>query len=459
MDGFAVIDLETTGFSFNRGDRIIELGMVLLDNQGRVEHTVETLVNPERAITNSHIHGITAADTLGAPRFVDIADPLAEVLQNRLFVAHNANFDRRFLADEMQAVNCLDDPEIPYLDTMLLARRYLNTPDAKLATCCSATGIVNTMAHSALADAMATAELLNHFINHFGIANHAEFHELLSINEAFTAYRPRPYKGVTLLSREESTKARAALDAGGWIDKAIEGRDCADELEVSRYFQLLDSVFLDRVLSQSEQSQLLSFAAEAGLSASALRELHRRYLDSLIKAAWTDNVMTDAERQTIAVLARYLGIEVSEYAPLLDRPPRSFGFLAPTVDSGESSQHSNETLSVSPVDTPTVGSSINSRTVTPSADSPALAPSSNLSGGLVLAPGDRVTVTGPLLRSREDWADFFASHGVECAGLSKKTRVLIAGDPDTMSGKAVKARTYSIPIIAEATVEDVVTFA
>lgn len=86
---FAVIDVETTGFSKN--DRVIEIGVVQLDSTATVERTWETLVQPNRDIPNSFVHKLTATDVVNAPHFEDIAGELAELLDGRTIIAHNAN--------------------------------------------------------------------------------------------------------------------------------------------------------------------------------------------------------------------------------------------------------------------------------------------------------------------------------------------------------------------------------
>ena len=48
---------------------------------------------------------------------------------------------------------------------------------------------------------------------------------------------------------------------------------------------------------------------------------------------------------------------------------------------------------------------------------------------------------------------------MEIGGLVKKTKVLIAGDPDSQSGKAKKAKQYGIPIVAEDVAREVIRFA
>src|SRR3982751_954670 len=95
----AVIDVETTGLS-PRTDRVVEVGVVLLDERGEVEAEFETLVNPGRDVGPTRLHGIRAADVVAAPTFAEVAPYLRSVLTGRTLVAHNALFDLRFLARE-----------------------------------------------------------------------------------------------------------------------------------------------------------------------------------------------------------------------------------------------------------------------------------------------------------------------------------------------------------------------
>ena len=60
MSGFAVIDLETTGFAYNASDRVCEIGVVLLDRNVQREYAWTTLVNPHRDLGAQHIHRIDA---------------------------------------------------------------------------------------------------------------------------------------------------------------------------------------------------------------------------------------------------------------------------------------------------------------------------------------------------------------------------------------------------------------
>ena len=155
--GFAVLDLETSGLAPSKGARIIEIGVVAVGLDGTVVEQWETLVDPGCGPGPTHIHGVDAAMLSGAPSFDEIVGDLARVLAGRTLVAHNATFDVGFLDAELERSGVRWSRTS--LCTMRLARRRGHHP-ANLAACCAAYGIVNQGAHRALADALATAELL-----------------------------------------------------------------------------------------------------------------------------------------------------------------------------------------------------------------------------------------------------------------------------------------------------------
>lgn len=69
----AVIDLETTGLSPWRHDRVVEVGVVVVTSEGEILCEYETLVNPSRDMGPTATHGTTATDVMHAPRFPQIA--------------------------------------------------------------------------------------------------------------------------------------------------------------------------------------------------------------------------------------------------------------------------------------------------------------------------------------------------------------------------------------------------
>lgn len=165
VTGYAVIDTETTGFSPKTGDRVLEIAVVHLDVEGRVQESWETLLNPARDVGATHVHGITAGDIEAAPRFDQVAIHVEQLLTGRVVVGHNIAFDLRFLSAEFSLAS-RPVPPVESLCTQMLAANYLPGPKRTLAICCEQAGIVNTHAHSALGDTLATAELFQFYLRH-----------------------------------------------------------------------------------------------------------------------------------------------------------------------------------------------------------------------------------------------------------------------------------------------------
>ncbi len=99
---FAIVDIETTGGNA-KSSRITEIAIVIHDGN-RVLHRWETLVNPGIEIPNS-IFALTGIDNdmvKDAPMFEDVASDIHALLKDRVFVAHNVNFDYSFIRFQLQ---------------------------------------------------------------------------------------------------------------------------------------------------------------------------------------------------------------------------------------------------------------------------------------------------------------------------------------------------------------------
>jgi DNA polymerase III subunit epsilon len=99
---FAVVDVETTGGRADYGDRITEIAVVTVCD-GRVVDVFETLVNPERSIPPfiTRLTNISWEMVRDKSPFRDVCDEVLRVLDGNVFVAHNANFDWRFVSAEV----------------------------------------------------------------------------------------------------------------------------------------------------------------------------------------------------------------------------------------------------------------------------------------------------------------------------------------------------------------------
>lgn len=124
---FAIVDTETTGLSPKR-DRIIELGVVIVDSQFRECDRWGTLINPQKKITNSAIHGITDAVVANAPTFDQVFREFTSKLHGLHLMAHNASFDMRMIGGEIERFDDYDEDTVevlalPFIDTIHLAKQ------------------------------------------------------------------------------------------------------------------------------------------------------------------------------------------------------------------------------------------------------------------------------------------------------------------------------------------------
>ena len=121
MTYLAVIDVETTGLNPYRYDRVVELAALVMGMDGETIREFATLLNPERDIGPTSIHGLTASEVISAPRFGEVAGLLVETLNGCVALAgHNVRFDYSFLSVEFGRLGHAI-PECPTLCTMQLA--------------------------------------------------------------------------------------------------------------------------------------------------------------------------------------------------------------------------------------------------------------------------------------------------------------------------------------------------
>ncbi|MFC3896501.1 exonuclease domain-containing protein [Lentzea rhizosphaerae] len=152
------------------------------------------------------------------------------------------------------------------------------------------------------------------------------------------------------------------------------------------YLDVLDRALVDRHLSVDEQEELLDVAQALDLGLPQVMELHRGYLAALAEVAWEDGRLSADEEADLRLVASLLGVDVAEV-------------LRPSVR---------------------------------------------------LSLGDLVVFTGEMREPRDVWESRASSAGLTVkGGVTKRTALVIAADPDTMSGKADKARAYGIPVVSE----------
>ncbi len=156
---YSIIDVETTGGKAAR-DKITEIGIVLHDGQQIIE-TYETLLNPECYIPYgiTQLTGITQEMVQDAPKFYEVAKEIVQLTQGAVFVAHNVRFDYGFLKHEFLRLGFTFSRK--QLCTVRLSREaFPGLPSYSLGNLIQHFGIQTDARHRALADAVATTELL-----------------------------------------------------------------------------------------------------------------------------------------------------------------------------------------------------------------------------------------------------------------------------------------------------------
>ncbi|HYJ45814.1 MAG TPA: exonuclease domain-containing protein [Pyrinomonadaceae bacterium] len=163
---FVVVDVETTGAK-TPPCRITEIGAYRV-SRGRIVSEFQTLVNPETEIPPYIVQltGISNEMVKGAPPFPDIARAWLDFAGESVLVAHNAQFDTRFLNHEIARVFPGRRMVNTHLCTVKLSRKiFPGLQNYRLHTVADHFAIQILNRHRAADDALATAEIFLHMLN------------------------------------------------------------------------------------------------------------------------------------------------------------------------------------------------------------------------------------------------------------------------------------------------------
>ena len=279
------LDIETTGFG--KSDRIIEIGAVVFNPESSsVSGQLETLINPMRNVPedSTKIHGLRSADLSLAPTFEEIADDLLAFLSGHEIVAHNAEFDLSFLAQEFARVGKLIEFKNVFCTYKLTGQR-LNVACEQIS--------FEFAHHSALEDAKASLAVWhNRVIDSEKLLN---FDSLVDLEQTFRTVS-RSQIGLQPLNRNPSALSNLAVKF--------------EQVGIEKTFLgLLDAYLRDLEISNIEEFGIKSFALESGISNLRIIELQEIYLDSIEAAALRDGIITKAESEFFNKISQALGFD------------------------------------------------------------------------------------------------------------------------------------------------------
>lgn len=155
---YAIVDLEATGTGSDA--KIIQVGIVIVQD-GRVLQTYEQDVNPHEDLTPQIqlLTGISNKRLRKAPDFSQVAEEIYRLIEDAVFVAHNVKFDGNLLAENLFFEGF--DLHTPRVDTVELAQLFFPTLEKySLSSLAEDLDLDLEQAHTAISDAMATAQLL-----------------------------------------------------------------------------------------------------------------------------------------------------------------------------------------------------------------------------------------------------------------------------------------------------------
>ena len=371
---YAVIDCETTGFL--KSDRMLEIAVVVVD--GRTLETVDefdTLLNPMRDVGRSDIHGIRPSMLAAAPTFDEVVSGIARRIDGAVLVGHNLRFDAGFLAQECARAGTAFDAGSGVC-TYHLTR-------SKLAVAAEQHGIPLEGHHRALVDARATAELLR---------------RVLEESDPAPAHMPASSRTQTVRTlRREAVGAPSTTPLARLLSRACYPSSLDACVE---YFDMLDWVLADGVVSAEEQEVLDSQIAALDLTPAQVRGMHEAYYQSIVRAVERDHHVSEAEHALLVSIARALEVPNAAIPSVTQvAAPRGVGGLTP--------------------------------------------------GLRVCFTGAATDANGTPIE-RSDLERLAAANGLQpVSSVTKKScDLLVAADPESASGKAQKARQYGVSVMS-----------
>lgn len=219
---FTVVDVETTGLSPDRGDRVCEIGVVRVRGHAVID-TYSSLIDPTVPISAGAyaVNGISPEMLRNAPLFQDVVGRLKPFFRDSILVAYNAPFDVAFLNNEMR----LCGSEIlsnTVVDVLPLARALLpglrRYPQSAVAELLH---VSTPVRHRAFEDTMTTAKILMNFLSVLKAYDYGELRDLVRRDLGADLRARRTGKICDALGSAESLWIKYLSPADGEITQRI----------------------------------------------------------------------------------------------------------------------------------------------------------------------------------------------------------------------------------------------
>lgn len=239
-----VLDTETTGLSWDKGNRVVEIGCVELLERRPTGRTFHRYLNPECQFEAGaqEVTGLTLEFLADKPKFAEVVDDFLAFIQGAELVIHNAAFDLGFLDAELARcgahLGCVRD-RCGVEDSLELARQRFPGQRNSLDALCRRLGVDNAhrQLHGALLDAQLLAEVYLALTSGqgeigFGAVAESVHADAVAFDAAVHAPRPRVALDAGDLAAHEARLAVLRKKAGRAVwDLLVEPEEADRALE------------------------------------------------------------------------------------------------------------------------------------------------------------------------------------------------------------------------------------
>ena len=222
-----VLDTETTGLEWKKGNRVVEIGCVELVERRPSGRTYQQYIRPDREFEPGaqEVTGLTLEFLADKPRFADIADAFLAFIDGAELIIHNAAFDVGFLDNELSMLGPqygrLRDRVSGIEDSLDMARKRYPGQRNSLDALCKRLDVNN--AHRQLHGALLDSQLL------------AEVYLALTSGQSEIGFG-------NVAGSESAAEVAAAAFTATMVDAALRPRVRATEDELAAHAARLDAI-------------------------------------------------------------------------------------------------------------------------------------------------------------------------------------------------------------------------
>lgn len=294
---FAVVDIETTGL-IPGNDRIVELAVVRVEPDCEPRLVMETLVDPERPMAATEIHGIGPEDVAGAPRFRDLIGDLAEALSGCCLASYNSAFDIALLQRELAMAGV--KKSLPHICLMGLGSDFGLGPGGSLEEACRFHEIPFHAGHRAAYDALSQGHLLTKMLPSLKDRGLRNLGHLLH-------HSRRKYCQSLILPPLPGAADLGLTNGCSLLPRPRETHQIPDTRRaLGLYFDALQAAIADGILGGREMADLDALRRRFALRPQEIRCLHARLYGVFLALYCEDTWLAESEAQSLQSLHRCL---------------------------------------------------------------------------------------------------------------------------------------------------------